>query len=367
MAFRNILNRFQKQKDKQIPKAKSVKDRFEALKNLPDFFSLIWEVSPKLIISSCLLRLIKAAFPLLILYTGKIILDAILNIINTKAGAHFENLWKWVALELALVVISEGLSRIIALLDGLLGDLFANSTSIKLMQHASVLDLEQFEDAQFYDKLERARRQTIGRTVLMAQVLGQLQDALSLIFLAGGLIAFNPWLIVLLAIAVIPAFLGEAHFNEKTYSLVHGWTPQRRELDYLRFIGASDETAKEIKIFGLADFLITRFKELSDQYFNENKIISVTRAAYSSILSIFAGLGYYGAYVFIILQTINGKLSPGEMTFLAGSFARMRMLLESMLARLSGIVEGALYLRDLFDFLDLKPRIDRSKKGLRVP
>ena len=240
----------------------SFKDQFAALKNLPPFFKLIWETHRGMAFTNVLLRLIKSAIPLAILWVGKEIIDEVLRLIDAT-DKEMSYLWMLVGIELGLAVLSELLNRAISLFDGLLGDLFSNATSVKLIKHAASLDLYQFEDAEFYDKLERARRQTTSRTILMSQALSQIQDMITIIFLAGGLIAFNPWLILLLIVAVIPSFLGETHFNRRSYSLTRSWTPQRRELDYLRFIGASDQTAKEVKIFGLENFLAERFEYLS--------------------------------------------------------------------------------------------------------
>ena len=170
-------------------------------------------------------------------------------------------------IELGLAVFSEILNRSITLIDSLLGDLFSNKSSEQLIRHAAQLDLYQFEDAEFYDKLALARRQTTGRTILLSQVLTQMQDIVTVITLGAGLIYFNFWLILILIIAVVPSFLGETHFNQRTYSLTRSWTPERRELDYLRYIGASDETAKEIKIFGLASFIVQRFRTIADKYY----------------------------------------------------------------------------------------------------
>jgi ATP-binding cassette subfamily B protein len=201
----------------------------------------------------------------------------------------------------------------------------------------------------------------------MSQVLGQMQDIITMAFLSVGLIAFTPWLILLLLVAVIPAFLGESHFNERSYSLVHGWTPERRELDYLRLTGASDETAKEIKIFGLSGFLTDRFKELSTRFYNDNKQLAIKRAFWGSIFAALGSVGYYGAYVYIIYQTINSQISIGQLTFLAGSFARLRGLLESILNRFASISEGALYLQDFFDFFELKPHIQNHAQARPFP
>ncbi|WP_242921618.1 ABC transporter ATP-binding protein [Pontibacter liquoris] len=346
---------------------KSFKDQVGALKNLPKFFRLIWDTSKSMTIGNLLLRLVKAAIPLLVLYVGKLIIDEVIRLIDVAGARDLSYLWLLVAAELGLAVISDLINRAVTLLDSLLGDLFSNKTSIALIEHAATLDLAQFEDATFYDKLERARRQTVTRVVLMSQVLAQLQDVVSIGFLAVGLIAFNPWLILILLIAVIPSFLGETHFNERTYSLSRSWTPERRELDYLRYIGASDETAKEIKTFNLSGFLADRFKLLSDRYYLLNKSLIVRRAVWGSVLSALGTLAYYGAYVFILFQTIAGLITVGTLTFLAGSFNSMRGLLQGIMTRFSQIAESALYLQDLFDFLELKPQITPPVNPLPVP
>ncbi|MBT2558034.1 ABC transporter ATP-binding protein [Hymenobacter sp. ISL-91] len=342
--------------------ALSVRERFSALKNLPAFLRLIWQTSPALTLGNVALRLLRAALPVAMLYVAQLILDAIIGLSRQPAQAReLTPVLTLVALEFGLAILSDALGRGVALLDSLLGDLFANQTSIRLMEHAAELDLDQFEDSTFYDKLERARRQTLSRTVLMSQVLSQAQDAITMGFLAVGLVAFNPWLLVLLLVAVVPAFLGESHFNERSYSLVHGWTPERRELDYLRQTGASDDTAKEVKIFGLSTFLTDRFRTLSDDFYQKNKALVVKRAGWGTFFAAVGAAGYYAAYVYIIMQAVAGVVSIGQLTFLAGSFARMRGLLEGILSRFSAVAEGALYLQDFFDFFQLQPRIRRDE------
>ena len=366
MAFFSDLfaNRAKRTQDKP---PLSLKERVSALKNLPGFLKLIWHTSPKMAFVNILLRIIRAAIPLATLYIGKLIIDEVVHLAKTPETLELNYLFLLIGLEFGLAIISDLLNRATALLDSLLGDLFANQSSINLMEHAATLDLDQFEDATFYDKLERARRQTLSRTVLMTQVLGQAQDIITMLFLSVGLIAFNPWLILLLVVAVIPAFLGESHFNERSYSLVHGWTPERRELDYLRMTGASDDTAKEVKIFGLSGFLTDRFRQLSDQFYQANKKLVLKRAAWGSLFATLGSAGYYGAYVYIIYKTVTGTLSLGDLTFLSGSFMRLRGLLESILNRFSSIAEGALYLQDFFEFFQLQPRIQPNAQARPFP
>ncbi|MDF9795001.1 ATP-binding cassette subfamily B protein [Catalinimonas alkaloidigena] len=345
----------------------SLRERFQALQHLPAFFRLIWQVSPKMFTANVILRVVRAAIPVTTLYIGKLIIDEVVRLTQASGEAELTLLFTYIGLELLLAIVSDAINRATVLLDSLLGDKFANESSVRLMQHAGSLDLAQFEDADFYDKLERARRQTVRRTTLMTQVLSQFQSIITIGFLAAGLVAFNPWLILLILVAVVPAFLGESHFNERSYSLNTQWTPERRELDYFRFIGASDETAKEVKIFGLSDFLVKHFSRLADKYYLANRKVAIDRARWGSVFATIGSAGYYGAYVMIILQTVNGQLSIGDLTFLAGSFSRLRTLLENVLNQFSSMAEGALYLQDFFDFFEMKPLIAVNDKSLPVP
>lgn len=343
-----------------------MKETLNALQYLPPFIKMIWETSPAMTLANILLRLLSALVPVTTLYIGKLIIDEVI-LLNGNGGGDMSTLWLYVGIELGVVLIAALLSRIISLLDALLGDLFSNETSERLIAQAARLDLPMFEDSKFYDKLERARRQTTSRSVLLSQILLQVQDIISIISLGIGLVVFNPWLIILLVIAVIPGFISELHFNQRSYSLSRNWTPERRELDYLRFVGASDETAKEIKIFGLADFVKSRFAKLAHAYYLTNRKLATQRAGYGFLFSGVANLGYYGAYVLIIIQAVAGSISIGDLTFLSGSFKGLRNRLQSILTRFSSIAQTALYLQDLFDFLNMEPKINSPKAPRPIP
>jgi len=345
----------------------SFKEQFKALKNLPPFLRLVWNTSPYYSIVNLLLRIVKSALPLAILWVAKEIIDEVIRLISLDGQGDMTYLWTVVAIELVLASVSDILNRWIILIDALLGDLFANKTSVQLIEKAASLDLFMFEDAKFYDKLAMARRQTIGRTVLLSQVLYQLQDMITIAFLAVGLIAFSPWLILILLLAVIPAFVNETYFNSVTYSLTRNWTPQRRELDYLRYIGASDETAKEIKVFSLQNFIGDRFAELAHKYYNANKKVSISRAIWGSLLSVVGTLAYYGAFVFIIMQTVSGIITVGMLTFLSSSFNRLRSMLQGIMSRFSKIADNALYLQDFFEFMAIEPVISSPENALSIP
>ncbi|MCB0846613.1 MAG: ABC transporter ATP-binding protein, partial [Bacteroidetes bacterium] len=344
----------------------SFKENLQALKHLPPFLKLIWNTNRPMAGGNIILRILQAGVPVTSLYLGKLIIDEVLFLSQNPEGAK-SFLWLLIGLELAVALFSALLSRGISLLDALLGDLFSNQTSERLIAHAASLDLPQFEDSTFYDKLERARRQTTARVVLMSQFLSQVQDGITMAFLAAGMIVFNPWLILLLVLAVIPAFISETHFNQRSYSLARNWTPERRELDYLRYIGASDQTAKEVKLFGLADFIKDRFAKLAHKYYLVNRVLAIKRAVWGFLFNSLGDIGYYVAYVFIVLQTIQGNISLGDLTFLAGSFNRLRSLLQAILSRFSTIAQSALYLQDLFDFFAMKPEITSPNNALPFP
>ncbi len=342
------------------------RERLQALRNLPPFFKLVWQTNPLMATASFALRVIRSAMPVALLYVGKLIIDSVILISKTH-NADTHHLWQLVGLEFALAIFTDGFSRVITLADSLLGDRFGNYTSVKIMNHAATLDLDQFEDAVFYDKLERARQQTTGRTILLSQIMSQVQDIITMAFLATGLMAFNPWLIVLLLIAIIPAFLGESYFNDRNYLLARGQTPERRELDYLRYLAASDQTAKEIKIFDLSGFITERFKKLSDSFYRDSKRLSIQRSVWGTLFAMLGSAGYYAAYVFIIFKAIEGTVTIGDLAFLAGSFRQLRSLLEGVLTRFTAVSQGAIYLRDFFDFFEIKPKITQSDNALPFP
>jgi ATP-binding cassette, subfamily B, bacterial len=332
------------------------RERLEALRYVPALFRLIWKTHRGYTVSMVALRIVRSVVPVTTFWVGKLILD---SVIAAKAGtSSLSQVWKYLALELVVVLLGEILARASSLIESLLGDLFSNAMSVELMEHAAKLDLAQFEDPEFYDHLERARRQTVGRIALLSLLLSMSQDALTLITLAGALIAYNPWLLLLLALAVVPSFLGETHFASLGYSLLFRWTPERRQLDYLRYVGASDKTAKEVQMFGLAPWLTERYRDLSQRFYEENRDLSVRRGIVSALLSILGTVGYYAAYVVILIRAVKGEITIGTLTFLAASFGRGRDVIQNILMSASNVFEQALYLRDLFVFLEMRPTIE---------
>ena len=341
------------------------RERLSALRYVGRFISLVWDTDRALTTSMVALRIVRSFVPVAALWVGKLIVDGVVG--ATRGTMRPAQIWRYVAFELLIVVVGELLARGSSLVESLLGDKFSNRMSVRLMEHAATLDLQQFEDPTFYDHLERARRSTSGRLGLLAQLLQIAQDMLTLISLSAALIVASPWLLLLLAVAILPSFLGETHFARLAYSLLYRWTPERRELDYLRYVGASDRTAKEVQMLGLASWLTDRYRGLADRYYHESARLSIRKAAIGAALSIIGTLGYYSAYVVIIVRAVSGSITIGTLTFLAGAFQQSRNLLQRILLGASDIYEQSLYLKDLFVFFEMRPSISSTPNARAIP
>ncbi len=322
---------------------------------------MVWDTSPGLTVATLTLRLVAAVIPVLQLWVGKLIIDQIVH------PRPERSVWVFLAMEIGLVVLGDLLSRATSLSDSLLGDRFTNHVSLRLMEHATRLDLVSFEDPVFYDKMERARRQTTGRLAMLGIIAGMCQQIITLASLSAAVVMFSPWFLVLLIATVLPAFLGETRFTMLAYSMLYRWTPERRELDYLRMLGASNQSAKEVKIFGLGDWLVERSRALFERFYDENRSLAIRRALSGSLLNLLPTAGYYTAYGFIIARTIAGALTLGDLTFLAGAFSRSRGLIESLFGSLNNVAEQALYIKDLFDFFEVQPRIVSTSAAIPAP
>lgn len=280
---------------------------------------------------------------------------------------NISRLWLLVGLELIVVSVGEALDKASKAVEGLFGDLCSNHISERLIAHAAALDLRHFEDPAFYDQLERAQRQTTGRIGLLTQLLSVGQDFVTLISLAVAVFVYGPWLLALLVAAVLPGFLGETHFSSLEYSLLYRMTPERRQLDYLRFLSAGDKTAKEVQMFGLSQWLVSRFRKLAGRFYEANRSLAIRKGIAATLLSLLGIVGYYAAYVIILQRGFYGIITIGTLTFLAASFARSRGVTERLLLSAGNIYEQSLYIQDLFDFFKMQPSIASSAGASMVP
>jgi ATP-binding cassette subfamily B protein len=340
--------------------------RLKALRDVPAIVSLVWDSGPGVVSGALLLRVLAAFGPLALLAVARTILDGVVSFVS-RSGPLRPYFWWWVGLEFAIAATTMVLSRATDFADTLLADRYVKHISVRLMKQASSLDLATYEDPGFHDKLERARVQATDRLLLIQQLGRLLQQVITTIVLAAGIVVFMPWLFVLLLLCVVPAFLRESHFAFLGYNLAFRQTPTKREMDYLRYLGVSKESVKELKVFGLNNYLTDRFARLADQIFSQNVGLARRRFLAGSLLSMFSTAGYYGAYAYVVYEALQGRISIGTLQFLAGAIAGASVNLQSIFSTFSGIADQALFLSDLISFLELTPRIRSNIGGRPCP
>ena len=341
-------------------------ERLRALRNIPPVLRLVWEAAPVVIVCSLAFRVVAALVPLAVLKVTQVIIDAVYNY-TAHGRALPHSFWWMVGLEFALASFAAILVRAINFCDVVLADKYSRHVSTKIMAHASHLDLTSFEDPLFYDRMERARVQGTDRIVLI-QSAGQLiQQVVTTVSLAASILFFSPWILLALVVCVIPAFLGETHFAFMGYSLNFRQTPAKREMEYLRVLGGSKESAKELKLFGLAPFLVGRYSTLSNALQSQNLGLAKRRLIVGALLSLLGTLGYYGSYAFVIYETVVGSLTIGALYFLTGAIAGASTNIQAVFATFSTIADQALFVTDLLEFFAMKPAVASKPNALPAP
>jgi ATP-binding cassette subfamily B protein len=342
-------------------------ERLTAMRNIPPVLKIVWESGPVVVASGIILRLLVAVLPLGLLAVTKLIIDAIVHTVQTPGHAVPPHFWWLVAAEFSLAVLGSLLSRTIDFLDALLADKYTRYVSIRVMKHASELDLIAYEDPIFYDRLERARVQATDRLGMIQSIGRLIQQMVTAISLSIYIVAYSPWLLLLLVAGVLPAFVGESHFAFLGYAKNFRQTPIRRQLDYLRVLGGSKEAAKELKLFGLKNFLTERFTGLWDQIYEENVDLSRRRLIAGALLSLLGTVGYYSAYVYVIWRALIGAISIGTLTALTGAIVQVSSNIQQIFSTLSGIADQALFLTDLLAFFEMQPTIRSKPNALPAP
>jgi ATP-binding cassette, subfamily B, bacterial len=338
--------------------------RLAALRNVPPVLRLVWDAAPAVVASGIALRLVSALIPVAMLTISKFIIDLIKAGHATTIPAQ---MWWLLAGEFVLAAANLVLGRTIDYTDARLADEFTREVSLRLIRHSTGLDLASFEDPAFHDVLERARQQATDRIGMLNAMGRLLLQSITLISLSAAIVFYYPWLFLLLVICVVPAFLGESHFAFLGYALAHEITPVRRELDYLRIIGTSKENAKEVKLFGLGDHLHGRYALLTGEIIRKNIALTRHRLAWGSVFAVFGSVGYYGSYVFLVWQALQGRITVGTLILLTGSIAGASTQLQGVFSLFSHIADQSLHLADLIEFLNVRPSIHSLPDALPMP
>jgi ATP-binding cassette, subfamily B, bacterial len=342
------------------------RDRLRALRNIPPLFQIVWKAAPTVVTCSLICRVTVALLPVAMLAVTKFIIDAIQGLVQYHKPLP-SSFWWLVLLQFGLACVSTILTRLIDFCDNVLADKYTRYISTQIMQHAASLDLADYEDYNFYDKLDRARVQGTDR-LAMIQSSGRLvQELIMTLSLAASIVFFSPWILLVLVGCVVPAFLGETHFAFLGYSLNFNQTPAKRHMEYLRVLGGSKESAKELKLFGLAPYLVGRYTTLSDELHRQNVRLQQRKLVMGALLTLLGTVGYYGAYAYVVYKTVIGALTIGSLTFLAGAIAGASTNIQAVFTTFSGIADQALFINDLLEFFSVKPRIVSKPGALPAP
>ena len=342
------------------------RERVQALRNIPPVLRIVWDAAPRVIAAELIFRVLAALIPLGVLVVGKLIIDAVHNHISYQSPLprHF---WWLVVAEFLFAVAGAIFTRAITLCDVILADKYSRHVSTKIMEHASTLDLTSFEDPLFYDRMERARVQGTDR-IMMIQATGQLiQQLVTTVSLASSILFFSPWILAVLVVCMVPAFLGETHYAFLGYSLNFRQTPAKREMEYLRVLGGSKESAKELKLFGLGPFLVGRYTKLSNELHGQTVGLAKRRFFMGALLTLLGTVGYYASYGFVIYQTIEGVLTIGTLTLLTAAIAGTSTNIQAVFSTFSTIADQALFVTDLLGFFATKPTVLSKPNALPAP
>jgi ATP-binding cassette, subfamily B, bacterial len=342
------------------------RERVQALKNVPPVLGILWQSGPAVVVWGLVLRILVAALPAAIAYVASQIINGVQRVFSHQG--LFPHFWWLVGLEAGLNVLSGLLTRGVDYSDSLLADRYTDFVSVRVMRQAAALDLTTYEDPVFYDRLERARVQATDRLAMIQQMGRLFQQTLTTLIWTSILLWYSPWLVLLLALGVLPTFLGETHFAFLGYAKNFRQTPAKREMDYLRQVAGSREGAKELKLFNLSAYLTNRFTRLSHKIYEENVALSRKKLQAGGMLGVIATLGYYGAYAFVIWRAVTGSYNDiGEFYYLTNAIIQASSNLQQVFSTASGIADQALFLTDLLAFFEMKPTVTANPDGALIP
>ncbi len=323
--------------------AKALRESFAFIRRA---FGLVWRSSPALTVALGAATLLIAAVPPSIAYTGKRIVDEVLK-------GSLDGTVRWVAVELGLVAVQASLTRGLGLVRSILGSRLGTDVNVAILERATALELRHFEDADFYDRLSRARREASSRPMsLVTESFALLQNLLTLAGYAVLLLQFSPWVVLVLMVATIPATIAEMKFSKATFRMRNWRSPDARKLAYLEYVLANDEHAKEVKLFGLGPMFLERYKELAERFHQEDSKLATRRSLVTTLLALLATGAFYAAYGAMAILAATSKLTLGNMTMYVLAFRSGQSSFQSILSGIGSIYEHNLYMSNLFAYLD---------------
>ncbi len=316
----------------------------ESFAHTPATLRLVWQSSRLSTTLLGLLTLAVATLPVAMVWVGKLIVDAVVAH-STRATL------RWVLVELGVVALLALASRVLGLVRGLLGARLSLDINARILEKALTLELRHFEDPEFYDQLTRARREASSRPIsVVSQLFAVVQNIVGLMGFAALLVGFSGWAVLGLLVAAIPATVAEMRFSTSAFRLRNWRAPETRRMNYLEYVLANDDHAKEIKLFGLGPTLFQRYRSLGERFYREDRVLAVKRAGWGFVLSLLGTAAFYGSYAAMALAAAAGRISLGEMTLYLAAFRQGQQAFQSMLTAIGGMYEDSLYMSNLFGY-----------------
>ncbi len=324
---------------------------------------LVWETNKNLTLVLGFLTLIAGILPAVMAYTGKLIIDSV--IAAAKSGTQ-EDLWAaigFLGLEAAVIVLLDGCRRGLNVFQSLLRALLGQKVNVLILEKALKLELSHFENSEFYDKMTRARREASSRPLsLVNRTFNIIQSIISLVAYGGLLINFSLWAVIVLILTAIPSFIAETRFAGQAFRLFSWRSPETREQMYLETLIAREDHAKEVKLYQLGKMMLDRYKEIFERLYAEDRNLTIKRGFWGYMLGLLSTVAFYGAYAWIVIETIKGLLSLGEMTMYLTVFRQGQATLSGMLSSIGGMYEDNLYLSGLYEFLEQEIPFSKGNK-----
>ncbi|MBD2357682.1 ABC transporter ATP-binding protein [Tolypothrix sp. FACHB-123] len=315
--------------------------------------ALVWTTSRSLTIILATLTLIAGLLPAAIAYLGKLIVDAVVFSAQAGINGDISRPLLYVALEAIAVMLLAGSQRGLIVCQSLLRALLGQRVNVLILEKAQTLDLKYFEDSEFYDKLLNARREASVRPLsLVNRTFGLVQNALSLVTYGILLVKFSVWAVIVLIVAAMPAFIAETKFATQAFRLFSWRAPETRQQHYLENLLAREDYVTEIKLFQLGGMLLRRYRNIFHQLYGEDRDLTLRRGFWGYLLSLVSTAAFYLAYAWIVIETVLGKISLGDMTMYLTVFRQGQSTFAAALTSIGGMYEDNLYLSNLYDFLE---------------
>ena len=338
------------------------------LTQLPRTLRLVWRAGPGQALSIMLLSGLAGLLPLALAWVGQHIVDGVIAAVAAPDGPARDEVLRWVAIELGLMIASGWVARAHGIARSVLGGKLGFDTNVQILEKSIALELSAFEDPATYDRLQNARREASARPLnLFTKAIDVISQAVTLASIAVVLLSFHPLAMLVLLLASAPMLVAEARFAGQTFALYSWRAPEGRRLNYYEWVLTRDTHAKEVKLYGLGPWFLERYRALYQTFFDAERRLAIRRASWSFVLGAVATVAFYGVYAWVVVATIDGQITLGRMTMLMMVFRQAQGALRSILGAVSGAYEDGLFMSNLFAFLDARPPPSPPRPALPPP